>query len=237
MSGSWPAGRVPPDPEAAYYQTIEEFFVSRRGDPLFLSNADWNLVRKWRQAGIPLRVVLRGIGDALDSHAVSWSRGQKVGSLAYCAGEVERARDRWGEALAAGGEEVGVDLRAVLSGFADELAHARELGPRSRALAKGVAEALRARAHEPRGPEIEKWLGQQEARLVAAIEEEDGKEVADRLAGEVEGALAPYRGRMPAKVMSRLMTDSRVRRLLARHGIPRLSLFHLDSRSTASREP
>ena len=27
-------------PEAAYYQTVEEFFVSRRGEPL-LSNADW----------------------------------------------------------------------------------------------------------------------------------------------------------------------------------------------------
>ena len=31
------------DPEAAYYQAVEEFFVSRRGDPLFLSNADGGL--------------------------------------------------------------------------------------------------------------------------------------------------------------------------------------------------
>jgi hypothetical protein len=28
------------DPEAEYYQTVEEYFVSRRGDPLMLSNAD-----------------------------------------------------------------------------------------------------------------------------------------------------------------------------------------------------
>ena len=48
---------------------MEEFFVSRRGDPLILSNADWHLIRKWRTAGLPLRVVLRGITDALDSHA------------------------------------------------------------------------------------------------------------------------------------------------------------------------
>ncbi len=59
--------------------------MSRRGDPLFLSNADWNLVRKWRLAGLPLRVVLRGIRDALDAHAYGWSRDRKVGSLAYCA--------------------------------------------------------------------------------------------------------------------------------------------------------
>src|SRR5512135_639136 len=90
------------DPEATYYQTVEEYFVSRRGDPLFLSNADWNLVRKWRLAGIPLRVVLRGIRDALDAHAHGWSRGRKVGSLAYCEREVEAARDRWARALSLG---------------------------------------------------------------------------------------------------------------------------------------
>ena len=40
-------------PEATYYQSIEEFFVSHRGDPLFLSNADWHLIRKWRQDRLP----------------------------------------------------------------------------------------------------------------------------------------------------------------------------------------
>jgi hypothetical protein len=82
------------DPEAAYYQAVEEYFVSRRGDPLFLSNADWNLVRRWRLAGLPLRVVLRGIRDALDAHAHGWSRDRKVGSLSYCAREVDAARER-----------------------------------------------------------------------------------------------------------------------------------------------
>jgi hypothetical protein len=40
------------DPDAEYFQSIEEHFVSRRGDPLFLSNADWLLIRDWRQAGL-----------------------------------------------------------------------------------------------------------------------------------------------------------------------------------------
>ena len=48
-----PGRRRPSTPirRRSYYQTIEEFFVSRRGDPLFLSNADWLLIRKWRSAG------------------------------------------------------------------------------------------------------------------------------------------------------------------------------------------
>ena len=95
------------DPEAAYYQAVEEYFVSRRGDPLFLSNADWTLVRKWKTAGLPLRVVLRGIRDALDAHAHGWSRDRKVGSLSYCAREVDAARERWERALAIGHEEGG----------------------------------------------------------------------------------------------------------------------------------
>jgi hypothetical protein len=235
---SGPGGRpLSVDPEAAYYQTIEEFFVGKRGDPLFLSNADWNRVRKWRQAGIPLRVVLRGIADALDGHALSWSGKQKVGSLAYCAREVESARDNWAEALAAGDSAAGVDLAAVLTDFAAALGEARGLGPRSRVVATEVAEALRARVPEPRGPEIEAWLGDQEARLVAAIEADDGASVGSRVAAEAEAALAPYRSRLPAKVMHRLLADSKVRRLLERHGLPRLSLFHLEPRPAASAPP
>ena len=74
------------DPEADYYQTVEEYFVSRRGDPLFLSNAEWNIVRQWRLAGLPLRIVLRGIRDALDAHALGWNRERKVKSLALLRG-------------------------------------------------------------------------------------------------------------------------------------------------------
>jgi hypothetical protein len=126
---------------------VEEFFVSRRGDPLMLSNADWHLIRKWRTAGLPLRVVLRGITDALDSHAHSWSRARKVGSLAYCAAEVDVAADRWRRALALG-EEEGVSAESALRGFADALDGARDLGPRSGPIARALALELRARAQD-----------------------------------------------------------------------------------------
>src|SRR5947208_1097908 len=115
------------DPEAAYFQGVEEFFVSRRGDPLFLSNADWLLIRKWRKAGIPLRIVLRGITDALDSHAHSWGRNRKVGSLAYCAAEVDAARERWQRAVAYETGE-GIGASEFLRQLADALERAEALG-------------------------------------------------------------------------------------------------------------
>src|SRR5512143_3046908 len=160
------------DPESAYYQAVEEYFVSRRGDPLFLSNADWNLVRRWRLAGLPLRVVLGGIRDALDAHALGWSRDRKVGSLAYCAREVDAARERWERALALG-REVGLDLAGALRAFARDLERAPGLGPRARPLAAELAGQLRERAEEGRLVEVSAWLAEREAALERAIAADD----------------------------------------------------------------
>ena len=131
--------------EAAYYQQVEEFFVSRRGDPLFLSNADWLLVRKWRRAGLPLRIVMRGIADALDGHAHSWGRKRKVGRLAYCAAEVEAAGERWQRALSFD-SEAETSVAAALLGFADALEAATGLGARGGAAARLAALDLRGLA-------------------------------------------------------------------------------------------
>jgi hypothetical protein len=215
------------DPEAAYYQAVEEYFVSRRGDPLFLSNADWNLVRRWRLAGLPLRVVLRGIRDALDAHAHGWGRDRKVGSLAYCAGEVDAARERWERALALGREE-GIDAAAALRGFAADLERARDLGPRAREVAAELARELCERAEAGRLEEITAWLAERESRLLAAIDAEEGKERRAALEADVEAGLQRWRARMPARVVEHLRRESLARRRLEAHGLPRLSLFHLE---------
>jgi len=217
---------APADPEAAYYQTIEEFFVARRGDPLFLSNADWLLIRGWRKAGTPLRVVLRGIADALDGHAHSWGRHRKVGSLAYCAAEVEVARDRWQRALALG-EEPGAGPDAALSAFADALDQA-PLDGDARVHAARLAAEIRGWAGDPPPlRDVEAMLAERESVLLARVRDLVS---ADRLA-ELERAadaeLAPYASRMPAAVLAQIRGDSVARRVLALYGIPRLSLFHL----------
>lgn len=220
------AAPAPADPEAAYYQAVEEFFVSRRGDPLILSNADWTLIRRWRGQGIPLRIVLRGIGDALDAHAHSWSRRRKVSSLAYCEAEVEAARERWERALALGTEE-GSDLPGYLAGLAEAFGHASAVGPASRPLVARTAAALREKAGAGLSArEAEAWLATCEAELIVALRRDLGDAVA-RLEAEIDRDLAPYAGRMPAKVLRQVREESLRRRLLESHGLPRLSLFHL----------
>ena len=220
------------DPEAEYYQTVEEYFVSRRGDPLFLSNAEWNLVRRWRLAGLPLRVVLRGIRDALDSHAHGWSRERKVKSLAYCAPEVEKAEERWRRALALGSEP-GLDAAAALVGFAQDLRRARELGPRGRELALVLARELEERAGGGSLDEVTAWLAEREGRLVEALAQDAGAERVEALEAEIDLGLERWRQRMPARVVETLRRESRARRLLEAHALPRLSLFHLEAGGAA----
>ena len=225
------SGLPGPDPEAAYYQAVEEYFVSRRGEPLILSNADWHLVRKWRTAGLPLRVVLRGIGDALDAHAQGWSRERKVRSLAYCTREVEAARERWERALGRGRDE-GLDLSAALEGLADDLERAKGMGPRASKTAAALVAELRARAEGGRGSRLEEltgWLAGLEDRLVEAIRDDAGKTEVAAVEAEVEQSLEPYRRRMPPRVLEQLRQESVTRRLLEARQLPRLSLFHLAS--------
>jgi hypothetical protein len=218
---------VETEPEAAYYQSVEEFFVSRRGDPLFLSNADWDLVRRWRLAGIPLRVVLRGIGDALDGHRLSWGRDRKVASLRYCAAEVEVAHERWRRALTLG-REPGLELNGALLGLANALERARDLGPEAARVAAEAAQRLRA-APASFGEDLDRWLAETEAALLKALRRQLGPERVATIETEALAGLARYQGRMPAKILTQLRQDGVARRVLGACGLPRLSLFHLEA--------
>jgi hypothetical protein len=223
-----PAG-VAAHEEAAYYQSIEEFFVSRRGDPLVLSNADWLTVRKWRRAGLPLRVAMRGIADALDGHAHSWGRKRKVASLAYCAAEVEAAAERWRRALSFD-EEAESSVPAAIASFAEAVERATGLGTRGQAAAPRVAAALREPVAAPERRQLEALtarLGRLEAELLEAVRADADPSLLAAFDAEIEAELAPYRGRMPARVLDQIQEEGWTRRLLAHHGIPRLSLFHL----------
>jgi hypothetical protein len=221
--GGREVARGQPDPEATYYQTVEEFFVSRRGDPLFLSHADWHRVSKWRRAGIPLRIVLRGIGDALDSHDQSWSRRRKVGSLAYCAAEVEAAWERWQRAVAFTADE-GVGTSAFLRSLCDSLDALAGRGQSVSALAAETSEEIRNRAGaDPL--QLEGWLRSKEAEVVAALESAMGRKAVAAIEAAVRADLAPYRKRMPDKVAARIEAESLARRVLEAHGLPRFGLF------------
>jgi hypothetical protein len=79
-----------------YFTEIETRFQERRGSILMLSTLDWALIEIWREAGIPIEAVLRGIDAAFDKHDAQAQRAggrrvRKVNGLAWCAQAVLEA--------------------------------------------------------------------------------------------------------------------------------------------------
>ena len=72
-----------------YFTEIEEHFRIARGTGLFLvSPLDWALIETWKNAGIPLEAVLRGIDAAFEkwrAKPARVQRTQRINSLAFCA--------------------------------------------------------------------------------------------------------------------------------------------------------
>src|SRR5262249_13845217 len=81
-----------------YFSEIEEHFQRRRGGALLLSTLDWALIEIWKDAGIPLEAVLRGIDAAFDRYDRRPSKTKKVNSIAYCTQEVLTAAEDMKEA-------------------------------------------------------------------------------------------------------------------------------------------
>jgi hypothetical protein len=222
-----PDGASPVDPEAQYFQAVEEYFIERRGDPLMLSNADWLLIRRWRRAGIPLRIVLRGIRDALDAHAHSWGRARKVGSLRYCEHEVAVARERWHRALSLG-QEGELSHSVQLQNLARGLREAHDLPSALADVCAAVAEQIETGCAETEPAAVESWLQEREQQLLKAIRRALDEQALADLETAIDRDLAPYRERMPARVVAQVRQEALARALLGRFGMPRLSLFHMD---------
>jgi hypothetical protein len=216
----------PVDAEAEYFQAVEEYFVSRRGDPLLLSNADWLLIGRWRRAGIPLRIVLRGIRDALDGHAHSWGHARKVRSLRYCEQEVATASERWHRAVRFG-QDGELAQAQHLASLADTLRQQQGLPAQVAAMCATLASELAADAAAECEPaRLELSLQERERRLLKVVRDALDAQTLRELEMAIEQDFAPYRERMPAPVLEQVRSEALARHLLERMGLPRLTLFH-----------
>src|ERR1017187_6122960 len=101
-----------------YFSEIEEHFQRRRGTLLLMSPLDWALMETWKDSGIPLEAVLRGIEATFEKWERRPSRFRKVNGLAYCSQEVLASAEEMKEAAvgAATGEKknAGLDPTAVV---------------------------------------------------------------------------------------------------------------------------
>lgn len=203
--------------EQDYFGDVETYFVERRGSPLFITPAEWFLVSKWEEQGIPLHVVQEGI-DRVFERPQATARPRKLG---YCRQTVEAAFRRFREVSLGGGESRGpeedrFDAAAHLLRLASDLSEsAPELASRIEALVDS-GQSLGA---------IEAALIEIDDELLESAELELGETDRAALLADAGASLAAYRDRMPDKVYQSALKSAYRRRLRDHAKLPRLSLY------------
>ena len=235
----------------AYFSEIEARFQKRRGSILMLSTLDWALIETWRDAGIPLEAVLRGIDEAFDKHdaklALAKTRSRKVNGLAWCAQAVMQATEELQEA--ATGMRKAEPREALESGFEaervavflDENASLIETAMRSGAPLFGTSSdewaattarrlrELAATMREAPIPldDLDRTLTVLEEKLFATLQASTPEEELVALKAQADRELAPYRAKMQAVQLRQIQQQFLHKRLMASRNLPRLSLFYM----------
>ena len=232
-----------------YFTEIEEQFQRRRGSLLMLSTLDWALIDTWREAGIPLAAVLRGIDVAFDkreSHPVR--RAQKsVNGLAWCAQAVVEEAQSMQEAAVgvapttppseASAKEDGLSRQRIAahlercaaayskSGAEEASGNASEFS--------AISARLRALAAEVDAPgfrmeDLERHLTMLEEKVFASLITSTPDEELVRIRAQSSSELAPYRRKLQAAQIAQIERQFLNKRLLDTRRLPRLSLFYIE---------
>ena len=230
-----------------YFTEIEERFQQRRGSILLLSTLDWALIETWRDAGIPLEAVLRGIDAAFDKYEARQKRGRmrRINGLGWCAQAVMEAAEQQKDAAI--GMAASPDTQAEAGFEAQRIAEHLEAAAQAldaAAIAQesyseywasslaALALRLRAIAGELAAPrakleELERELTTLEEKLFATLTTHVPEEILLRFKTEAARELAAYRSRMSAVQLRQIEQQFVHKRLLEHYQLPRLSLFYM----------
>ena len=212
-----------------YFTEIEEHFQRARATGLFLlSPLDWALIETWKNAGVPLEAVLRGIDVAFEKWRGRRVKTQMVNSLAFCAQAVlTEAKVMAGTEQPRARRETAApfalaELKAYLERNADSLPP--DYAETTAALRQLAAEAEQ---HYADLESLERRLTVLEERMIATARLRQSEDSLVAARGELDRQLRPYRGKMTADQLAMLEKQFLERNLLEKARLPRLSLFYM----------
>ncbi len=223
-----------------YFTEVEDHFRKARNSGMFMmSPLDWALVEAWKDGGIPVEAVLKGIDRAFEKHHARKRRHSTVNSVAYCAQEVMGAAK---EAARAGRS---VDQRARpgleparLTAFfrerADQLRSLIGPGRPGGEVFEQTAFALESMADRVEAgdlgdlEEVERRLTALEDRVVGMAASSLSEEQLLSARRDMDARLRAYRRKMTAEQIAMLEQKYLRRRCLDELGLSRLSLFYVE---------
>lgn len=221
----------------SYFSEIEEYFVQKRGKNLLVSPLDWSLIETWKEDGIPLHIVLRGIDRSFEN-LLKLGKKSTPTTLSYCDGAVREAFREFQESRIGKNtsEEEGQSLdaleRAGILRLLEELVSsmrktetAADLSPVVSRVEKLEAELSKAESWNP--SELERELGSFASSLAGILREELDPEILQNLERDIKSSLKLYKKRVSADVYRQLLEKQLRQRILELFGLPEFSLMSL----------
>jgi hypothetical protein len=212
-----------------YFTEIEEHFQRARGTGLFLlSPLDWALIESWKNSGVPLEAVLRGIDAAFDKWRVRPPRArfQKVNSVAYCAQAVAEEARSLAESAPARRKESPAPFS-----IDDVRAHVQRNAAALRTAGHGdLADSLEGLNLEELYRDLEQLeqrLTAIEEKMIARARSSAREEALFEARRSLDQELKPYRGKMSAEQLATLERQFLDRKVMESASLPRLSLFYM----------
>jgi hypothetical protein len=240
-----------------YFTEIEDLFVRLRGKHVFISPLDWVLIEQWKTKGIPLYVALRGIETSFASHAASrnrravktlvycqeeveaqygeWMESQ-VGAATTNGSETETET----ATATAKAADLPFPREVILEHLRSGLQAIHALAQTPDAQSPALIEALErvverldtisndfAAAAAPNAEALEDNLTEIERVLHQGLLTGLPAEQVATARKSAEAQLKEYKGRMDSATYDQTRESLVLKRLLAQHKLPRLSLFYL----------
>ena len=212
-----------------YFTEVEEHFQRARGTSLFLlSPLDWALLESWKNAGVPLEAVLRGIDEAFEKWRSRKVKTQMVNSLAFCAQAVLTEARVMTEAAPGRERQETAPPFSVdeLRGYLERNAAGLPAGYEEIAGSLGRL-AAEVEQHFTDLESLEQRLTVLEEKMAATARMRQTEEQLLESRQALDRQLRPYRGKMTADQLSMLEKQYLERNLLEKSGLPRLSLFYM----------
>jgi hypothetical protein len=208
-----------------YFTEIERFFQTKRATFTLLSTLDWVLIENWKEQGIPLDVVLKGIDRTFER---SKSK-ERIGSLAYCAKAVaqvcEESKDlrvEKPELPDISSDQVAAYVEKLASGVEGLSRVFPEFGSRIAPIAAAIRSLRLSNLRD-----AEQQLSALEEKIIALIKVASDDAVLLEVKRGVDADLTPFRSTMTVEQLTMLEQQLWRRKLMERFEVPRLSLFYL----------
>ncbi len=207
-----------------------------------LSTLDWALIETWKDAGIALEAVLRGIDATFDHYEQRPSKTRKINGLGFCSQEVLAAAEDMKEAVVGVSKESKpdrgfdrIEIAEFLRRNASELESAKlpsRPGVSPQAVAAEITVTLKEIALSvemklPRLEDLERTLTVLEEKLFAILLAAVADDEVIAVRAQADRELAAYRSKMPSAQIQQLQKQYVHKRLLEKYGVPRLSLFYM----------